>query len=147
MCGRYTFTAPSDRVQQLFHVDASRTIIPRYNIAPTQASLIVREQLADQKPVRELVAAQWGLVPGWAKDPSIGSRMINARCETVAEKPAYRAAFKYHRCLIPANGFYEWQTIGKSKQPFYITMKDRDLFAFAGLYDVWERPEGYIESF
>lgn len=147
MCGRYTFTKPSDIVAMQFQVEVPLEIMPRYNIAPTQVSLIVRERIVNNRPKRELAAAQWGLVPSWAKDPSIGSRMINARSETLREKPSFRGPFKYRRCLVPADGFYEWQTVEKSKYPFHIGMRDRSLFAFAGLWEEWEQPEGYLETF
>jgi len=109
-----------------------------YNIAPTQ-SVAVITQARDK---RILSAMRWGLVPSWAKDPSIGSRMINARAETIAEKPAYRSAFAQRRCLVPANGWYEWQGNGKTKQPVYFHRQDAALFAFAGLYETWQSPEG-----
>jgi len=109
-----------------------------YNIAPTQ-SVAVITQARDK---RILSAMRWGLVPSWAKDPSIGSRMINARIETIAEKPAYRSAFAQRRCLVPATGWYEWQVTGKTKQPVYFHRQDAALFAFAGLYETWQSPEG-----
>ena len=102
----------------------------------------------EPEPQRELVALRWGLIPGWAKDPAIGNRMINARAETVAEKPAYRAAFRRRRCLVPADGFYEWQRIGRRKQPYFIHMRDDGPFALAGLWESWEGPDNsLIESF
>lgn len=109
-----------------------------YNIAPTQ-SVAVITQARDK---RILSAMRWGLVPSWAKDPSIGSRMINARVETIAEKPAYRSAFAQRRCLVPATGWYEWQVTGKTKQPVYFHRQDIALFAFAGLYEQWQSPDG-----
>ena len=116
-------------------------ISPRYNIAPTQPVLGV-VQVGDD---RTWSVFQWGLVPSWAKDPSIGSRMINARAETLTEKPSFRTAFKRRRCLIPADGFYEWQGPAGSKQPFYITCQHHP-FAFAGLWEHWEGTEGELET-
>ncbi len=110
---------------------------PRYNIAPTQAVIVVGD---DGK--RYLKAMRWGLIPSWAKDPSIGNRMINARVETLAEKPAFRAGLKKRRCIIPADGFYEWQKLGKIKQPMRIVLKTREAFGFAGLWEHWRSPDG-----
>jgi putative SOS response-associated peptidase YedK len=109
----------------------------RYNIAPTQAVIVVGD---DGK--RYLKSMRWGLIPSWAKDPSIGNRMINARVETLAEKPAFRAALKKRRCIIPAGGFYEWQKLGKVKQPMRIMLKSREPFGFAGLWEHWKSPDG-----
>ena len=121
---------------------------PRFNIAPAQAVSVVRMNPREREPRRELVALRWGLIPGWAKDPAIGNRMINARAETVAEKPAYRVAFRRRRCLVPADGFYEWQRIGGKKQPYFIHMRDDGPFGLAGLWESWEGPDhSLIESF
>jgi putative SOS response-associated peptidase YedK len=109
---------------------------PRYNIAPTQPVATVRT--ARGSGDREMVFLRWGLVPSWSKDPSIGSRMINARSETVADKPAFRAAFRRRRCLVPADGFYEWQKQNGWKQPFYIHLREGRPFAFAGLWEFWK---------
>jgi putative SOS response-associated peptidase YedK len=118
-------------------------LAPRYNIAPTQPVAAVR-QAADE---RELRMVRWGLVPGWASDPALGARMINARAETVSEKPAFRSAFKRRRCLVLADGFYEWQaTSTRQKQPHYFALHDRRPFAFAGLWEYWEGAEGAFES-
>lgn len=117
---------------------------PRYNIAPTQSVAIVR--LAHKSDQRELAVVKWGLVPSWAESPSIGSRMINARAESAAEKPAFRKAFRQRRCLVPADGFFEWETILKQKQPHYITLRDGGLFAIAGLWEWWRRETEVIES-
>ncbi|MCA9306652.1 MAG: SOS response-associated peptidase [Phycisphaerales bacterium] len=118
----------------------------RYNIAPTQLAPILRLGEDDQ---RELVSAKWGLIPSWAKDSTIGNRMINARAETAAEKPAFRAAMKKRRCVIPASGFYEWQKIegSKAKQPWFIHSADKPIIAMAGLWELWERADEPIESF
>jgi putative SOS response-associated peptidase YedK len=135
MCGRYTLAVPADEIADLFEVEAPPQLpLPlRYNIAPTQQAPVVRAS----EEGRELALLRWGLIPSWAKDPSIGNRMINARAEGIAAKPAFRAAFKARRCLVPADGFYEWRKEGRGKQPFYIRRKDRAPFAFAGLWERW----------
>ncbi len=117
---------------------------PRYNIAPTQDIPIIRQ---DEDRNREMVMLRWGPIPHWAKDPSdLKARMINARSETVASKPAYRSAFRYRRCLMPAAGFYEWKKEGNRKQPYFLRRKDGELMSFAGLWDRWERDHEAIES-
>ena len=115
---------------------------PRYNIAPTQQVLAIRQR----GEVREAVELQWGLIPSWADDPKIGNRLINARADTVATKPAFRQAFKRRRCLILADGFYEWQKVGKAKQPYLIHRPDDQPFAFAGLWERWKGNDLVIES-
>ena len=120
---------------------------PRFNIAPTQPVAVVRACPEGPGLERELAWLRWGLIPSWAKDPAIGNRMINARAETAAEKPAYRAAFRHRRCLVVADGFYEWQRTGGRKQPYFIRMRDDRPFAFAGLWESWHGPEeGPLES-
>ena len=120
---------------------------PRFNVAPTQPIAVVRLRPGSTPPQRELTPLRWGLIPGWAKDPSIGNRLINARSETAAAKPAFRAAFRRRRCLIPADGFYEWKRQGKAKQPWFIQMADEHLFGMAGLWETWEGPDNsLIES-
>jgi putative SOS response-associated peptidase YedK len=146
MCGRYTLKQPADALAQQFQVTLPTELPARYNVAPGQPIFAVRETLTRSGPHREPAVFQWGLVPSWAKDPSIGSRLLNARAETLAEKPSFRAALKYRRCLIPADGFYEWQSVGKLKVPFHIRLRDGAPFAFAGLWETWERPEGYLET-
>jgi len=145
MCGRYTLTASLEEIATQFAVEDPPLFKSRYNIAPSQNVAVVR-----LKPVisqRELVTLRWGLIPSWAKDPKIAYSTINAKAETVAEKPAFRSAFRKRRCLIPASGFYEWQQEGKQKQPMYIRLRDRRPFAFAGLWEHWEPKEGApIES-
>lgn len=122
-------------------------LVPRYNIAPTQPVAAVRMGGSTAAPGRQLTELRWGLIPHWAKDPAIGARMINARAETVTEKPAYKAALRRRRCLIPADGFYEWRKHGRRKQPYFITMQDDRLFALAGLWERWEGSDhSYIES-
>jgi len=139
MCGRFTLHTDPRILAKLFGLDETPYLEPRYNIAPTQPVAIVR---LGQRGDREWTHVHWGLIPSWSKDPSIGARMINARSETVAEKPSFRAAFRRRRCLVPADGFYEWQKAGKGKQPFYITLRDGDPFAIAGLWEYWEGADG-----
>ena len=135
MCGRYSLTTPSEGLRALFDFIEQPNLAPRYNIAPTQEVAAVRLEEDGKRHFRWL---KWGLVPSWAKDLSIGSRMINARSETLAEKPAFRSAFKQRRCLILADGFYEWRVEGKGpKQPYRITLADGGPFAFAGLWERW----------
>jgi putative SOS response-associated peptidase YedK len=141
MCGRYSFTTPIEAVRRLFGVAGGGNLAPRYNVAPTQAAAVVR---LDEKtpPGRILDHLTWGLVPSWAKDASMAARMINARAETVAEKPAFRNAFRRRRCLVPADGFYEWRLEGGAKQPYHIGFADRRPFAFAGLWEHWMGKDG-----
>jgi putative SOS response-associated peptidase YedK len=139
MCGRYTMHHSSEQVTMRFCVNQTITSLPeRYNIAPTQAVSVVVEGDGG----RFLDAMQWGLVPSWAKDPGIGNKMINARAETIQEKPSFKVALARRRCLIPADGFYEWKTEGKARQPMHIRRKDGELFAFAGLWEEWRQPDG-----
>jgi putative SOS response-associated peptidase YedK len=138
MCGRFAFYSPSEAITALFGVHTGVEIEARYNIAPTQFIAAIRNSESDS---RELVMLRWGLVPFWAKDPAIGNRMINARAETVAEKPSYRNAYKKRRCLILANGFYEWRKEADGKTPYYITTADESPFAFAGLWERWDSKE------
>jgi putative SOS response-associated peptidase YedK len=143
MCGRFTLTKNREEVAQAFGLSAppaGHDEVPefpaRYNIAPSQPVGVIVEDRNSSK--RELRLMVWGFIPSWAKDPSIGAKLINARSETVTEKPSFRAAFKYRRCLIPADGFYEWQKAqGGPKQPFYFSMAGSGLFAFAGLWESW----------
>jgi putative SOS response-associated peptidase YedK len=138
MCGRYTSTNPVEVYAELFKARAGDLFVePRYNIAPTYDVLACRAMPAG----RELALLHWGLIPAWAEDKKIGYRTINARAETVAVKPAYRTAFRRRRCLIAADGFYEWRPGKPKKQPYYIRMRDGKPFAFAGLWERWE-PEG-----
>jgi putative SOS response-associated peptidase YedK len=117
-------------------------VLPRYNIAPTQPVVTIRQDA--REPVRRLSTMRWGLLPSWAKDMSIGYKTINARSETVATTPSFREAFKSQRCLVPADGFYEWEKNGKTKQPYCFEVKDGELFAFAGLWDRWISPQGEL---
>ena len=145
MCGRFTQTATPEVIAEQFHLDDLPLLTPRYNIAPSQQVAAIRLNLDASK--RECVVLRWGLIPSWAKDPKIGNQCINAKAETVAEKPAFRAAFKKRRCLVIADGFYEWQLQGKQKQPMWIGLRDRRPFAFAGLWEHWSPTDGEpIES-
>jgi putative SOS response-associated peptidase YedK len=155
MCGRYTLSSPVEVVADLFEIAFPNRgmeqlplpeIHPRYNLAPTQEApfALVRERGAP----RTLALLHWGLIPYWAKAASIGNRMINARAEGVADKPAYSLSFKKKRCLIPADGFYEWKKEGKGKQPYLIRRRDHRPFAFAGLWSAWRNPVGgLVETF
>lgn len=140
MCGRFAFYSPAEAAAALFGATGSLDLGARYNIAPTQDIAAVRNR-EDGADVRELVALRWGLVPFWAKDPAIGNRMINARAETVAEKPAFRAAYRRRRCLVLADGFYEWHREGSVKIPWYISTASEEPFAFAGLWEHWRGKE------
>lgn len=138
MCGRYVLTAPGAVLAELFALPAPLELAARYNIAPTQAVPIVR---LDPTGARELAFAQWGLVPFWAKERAIGNRLINARAETLAEKPSFRDSFKKRRCLIPADGFYEWRKVEGGKQPYLLRLRGGAPFGFAGLWSSWKDRE------
>lgn len=139
MCGRFAFYSPAEATAALFGAATSASLEPRYNIAPTQDVAAIRTSDADSE--REFVLLRWGLIPFWAKDPSIGNRMINARAETVAEKPAFRAAYRHRRCIVLADGFYEWHREGSVKIPYYISLASGAPFAFAGLWENWQDRE------
>ncbi|MGA7106078.1 MAG: SOS response-associated peptidase [Candidatus Deferrimicrobiaceae bacterium] len=136
MCGRFTLFDSADSVAERFGLPDTPSLSPRYNIAPSQTVVAVR--IPPGGGARELVALRWGLVPSWAKDPAIGNRMINARVETVADKPAFRSAIRRRRCLVPADGFYEWKRVNGRKQPYFIGMRDRKIFGFGGIWESWE---------
>jgi putative SOS response-associated peptidase YedK len=140
MCGRFNLSTDPADVARHFELDATPNLFARYNIAPTQPVAVIRRQEAARP--RTCEAVMWGLIPFWAKDPSIASRLINARSETAAEKPAYRAAMKYRRCIVPATGFYEWQKTGREKQPYFIHLKESAVMAMAGLWEMWQSPDG-----
>ncbi len=140
MCGRFTLTDPDANLAVQFNLPELPDLAPRYNIAPTQPVAAVR--LDNRSGSRELAMLRWGLIPFWAKDPAIGSKLINARSETAAEKPAFRAAFRKRRCLVLADGFYEWQKQDGVKQPFYIRLRGGQPYAFAGLWEFWKGPDG-----
>ncbi|MCB0101252.1 MAG: SOS response-associated peptidase [Anaerolineales bacterium] len=140
MCGRFTLTVdPSELSDTFGEYEFPNQFAPRFNIAPTQPVLAISNSTKQKADF-----FIWGLIPSWAKDPSIGNKLINARGETLAEKPSFRGSFKYKRCLIPADGFYEWKTQPgtKTKTPYFIHMKDRRPFAFAGLWDEWQSSDG-----
>ncbi|HEY0736836.1 MAG TPA: SOS response-associated peptidase [Herpetosiphonaceae bacterium] len=142
MCGRYTSDG-LDVAKVAERFDAQKTLeefAPNHNIKPTQAAPIVVEKDGE----REIQLMQWGLIPFWAKDPKIGSKMFNARSETVGEKPAFKSSFKRKRCLVPATGFYEWKAEGRGKVPYLFTVGDHEVFGFAGLYDSWKAPSGEV---
>ncbi len=139
MCGRFSLIVDASVLAGVFAIDPPQNLKPRFNIAPTQTIPIVR---AGREQPREWAEVRWGLVPSWAKDSKIGARMINARGETVAEKPSFRSAVKNRRCLIPADGFYEWAKTDTGKQPYYIHFNDGRAFAFAGLWERWHKSEG-----
>jgi putative SOS response-associated peptidase YedK len=142
MCGRFRLSRADKQIAEHFDTPDEMEWSPRYNIAPAQRVAVVRQN--SERPVRQFSLMRWGLIPYWAKDPSIGYKMINARAETVAEKPAYRESFKSRRCLIPADGFYEWKKAGKVKQPYHFGMADDSIFAFAGIWDRWKNPQGEV---
>jgi len=139
MCGRFAFYSPGEATAALFGVSTSLEVQPRYNIAPTQFIAAIRD---DENDARELTMLRWGLVPFWAKDASIGNRMINARAETVAEKPSFRAAYRERRCLVLADGFYEWHTEASVKVPYFISLASGQPFALAGLWENWHSKQG-----
>ena len=145
MCGRFALYADLDMLAEAFDLtaDPSLALTPRYNIAPTQQVLGICQ---DENGFRWLKPLRWGLIPPWAKDVTIGHRLINARCETAHQKPSFRNALRYRRCLIPANGFFEWKREGKGKQPYFIRRKDQEPLALAGLWENWKGPDGLIDS-
>ena len=145
MCGRFALISDTAQLAAQFGISPAMVAgipesVPRYNIAPTQPVAAIR--LAEGTKQRELTFFRWGLIPSWSKDINIGSRMINARSETVAEKPSFRTAFKRRRCIIPADGFYEWQKRDDGKRPIFIHASDKRPFALAGLWEIWSDPEG-----
>jgi putative SOS response-associated peptidase YedK len=142
MCGRYMLTTPVDALRQLFLFGERPNLAPRYNIAPTQDVPIVRR--TRDGAGRELIMARWGLVPYWAADPKIGNRLINARCESIARTAAFREAYQRRRCLVPADGFFEWQKEGRTRQPLLVRRRDQAPFAFAGLWERWPQPGGAV---
>lgn len=137
MCGRYTLNADAETLQREFNLAELPTIEARYNIAPSQPVPVITNAQPDA-----LTLVKWGLVPSWADDPNSTYKMINARAETVAEKPSYRTPFKRRRCLVPSTGFYEWTEADGGKQPHFITVADADVFSFAGLWEVWQGGDG-----
>jgi putative SOS response-associated peptidase YedK len=159
MCGRYLLRADPRLLERAFGItefsETPRDLAPRFNVAPTQSVAIVRNKpgreltiirRADGSAERELASVRWGLIPAWAKDPSIGNKMINARAEGASDKPSFRAAFKARRCVVPASGFYEWKRQGRGpKQPYLIQRKDEEPIGFAGLWERWhDRVSGEV---
>ena len=143
MCGRYALHANPDVIALQFGLGIAPEFKPRYNIPPSSNILIVRE---DREQGRVADKYKWGLIPGWAKDPSIGNKLANARGETVAEKPSFRGAFKRWRCLVPASGFYEWKIVAGKKYPYYIRPAGDELFDFAGIIELWNGPDGPLHT-
>lgn len=137
MCGRFTLSQPAEAIASTFQSTIPE-LAPRYNIAPTQPV----PTIISAGDRRQFQMLRWGLIPSWAKDPAIGAKLINARAETVAEKPSFRSAFRHRRCLIIADGFYEWQRQEGKKQPFYFRTSNGQPFAFAGLWEHWQNPDG-----
>jgi len=155
MCGRYAASADPDELVEEYRLDevtdeGARACVPRYNIAPTDTVPAIVERAAEPGTVRKLVGLRWGLVPSWSRDASSGARMINARVETVTEKPAFRKAMSARRCLLPALGYYEWrkETDGGKpvKQPYFLNPTDGSLLQMAGLYEFWKGPDGWLIS-
>jgi putative SOS response-associated peptidase YedK len=147
MCGRFVQVSSPELLVQRFNVDevTAPHHEPSYNVAPRSSVYAVRDRVEDDARRRYLSELRWGLVPSWAKDPRVGDRMINARAESLAEKPAYERAFRRHRCVVPAEGFYEWQRRGRSKHPMFVHRRDGEPMAFAGLWAAWrdgEEPDG-----
>jgi putative SOS response-associated peptidase YedK len=143
MCGRFALYSTHEQLAGLFELTSLPAgDAPRYNIAPTQPIGLVR--VNPQSHRREWAFALWGLIPSWSQTPAQGARLINARAETLSEKPAFRAGFRRRRCLIPASGFYEWLKSGQGKQPYYIAPADATPMAFAGLWESWQSPQGDV---
>lgn len=143
MCGRYRLSRRKQIIEERFDAaPEAEDWSPRYNIAPTQPVPVIRRE--PNQPTRELSVLRWGLIPSWATDPTIGYKTINARSETVTTTASFREPFRSRRCLIPADGFYEWKKDGKSKQPYCFEVADGELFAFAGLWDQWTAPQGKV---
>ncbi len=141
MCGRFALKAPTSKLAIHFKLDESIETAPRYNIAPGTDIATIRHSPEGKRVMHQL---RWGLVPHWAKNPNIGNKLSNARGETVAVKPSFRDAFKRRRCLVPADGFYEWKAEGRIKQPYFFSMKDDEPFAIGGIWESWRTPEGDI---
>ena len=140
MCGRFVRKLYAETIASEFDVDEVVTdLAPSYNVAPSQQVAVV---MTDGK--KRLVSMKWGLIPAWSDDPAIGNRLINARAETITEKPSFREAFLRQRCLVIADGFYEWQKRGRTRRPYFIHLKAERPFGFAGLYDLWTSPEGEV---
>jgi len=143
MCGRFIQCTSGEALAERFHLPIIPDLTPRHNVAPSQSVGVIRVTHAGH---REFVALRWGLVPAWSPEPRTAYSTFNARAETVANKPTYRQAFRRRRCLIPSDGFYEWRRVGKRKQPYCIAPTDGEPFAFAGLWERWERDGTVVES-
>ena len=141
MCGRFALARSPDEVTRLFDLDECADFTPRYNIAPTTDIPVIRRSPTNQNVLHLL---RWGLVPHWSKDLTIGSRLINARSESLTEKPSFRSAFARRRCLIPADGFYEWDRQGSVKQPYYFADANGEMLAFGGLWESWQALDGTL---
>jgi len=139
MCGRFTSLLSPQLLADIYNVPAPVALHPRYNIAPTQEIMTVRQRGEGE---RDLSPMRWGIVPHWVKDVSIGSKLINARCETVHEKPSFRQAIRSRRCIVPASGFFEWMSTTSGKVPYYNTMRDGTPFSVAGIWETWKSPDG-----
>lgn len=142
MCGRYSQTQGGKTIAQAFSLPQVPELTPRYNVAPGQDIAVIGR--ANARSPRQLKGLRWGLIPRWAKDHRMGHKLINARSETAATKPSFREALAKRRCLIPADGFYEWERTEAGKQPFYFHMADHSPFAFAGLWERWRSPDGEV---
>jgi putative SOS response-associated peptidase YedK len=149
MCGRYSITIPAEALQRLFGFSGPLpNLAPRYNLAPRQEAPVLRIDSAGARPCRRLAMLRWGLVPAWAKDASLGDRMINARRETLEDRPGFRAAFRQRRCLVLADGFYEWRGSAGRRMPYRFELEGRRPFAMAGLWESWTHSEGgVLETF
>ena len=146
MCGRFVTVIPAEELKAIFGLIEKPPVEPRYNVAPTQSAGVIR--CCDDSNHNRLDFMKWGLVPSWSKDVSAGSHMINARSESVVEKPAFRQAIKYRRCIVPVSGFYEWEHSGPQKQPYYFYMADGSPMCFAGIWEAWKSPDGStLETF
>ncbi len=143
MCGRFFLVSQAREVAAFFGLKEAPPLAPRYNIAPTQNIAVVREA-SENRNTRMLAFMRWGLIPSWTKDASRLPLLINARSETVSQKPAFKSAFRKRHCAIPANGFFEWARRGTVKQPYVMQLKNQSLFALAGLWEAWQRPDGSI---
>lgn len=145
MCGRYALKTSVPEIARILDAENRTEFSPSYNVAPTRIAPVCR---ASSDGGRELAGVRWGLVPGWAKSVDDRYRMINARAETIASKPAFRSSFRHRRCLVPVDGYYEWKALGKRKQPYFIHMRDESPFFLAGLWDRWEKSDdGPLDSF
>ena len=140
MCGRYALTSPPAVIAERFHLLWTPEVEPHYNIAPSQTIPVVRETAQG----RELAFLRWGLIPWWAKDIRIGMKLVNARAESLADKPAFRDAYRHRRCLVPADAFYEWKPVAGRKQPYCIRLRDAGPFGMAGVWERWKDPSGQL---